>query len=135
MIKDKGCTAIIGCLFAFAGPVFAGSVLHDSTDQSWTLTSGPVTYKLAERHDQLVLEYFGPLGAKVWNKTNLHGDMGGLADGESLESGSLRLTSQESRSLAPGVEELLLRLKHTHLPLEIEARYAAWAKQVCSREN
>ncbi|MGA8151370.1 MAG: alpha-galactosidase [Terriglobales bacterium] len=129
MIRGKACRTIIGCLFAFTDLLFAGSVHHDSSDQSWTLKSGPVTYQLAERHDQLVLEYFGPtLDARVWNRTTLHGDFGGLADGESLASGSLRLTSQESHSIAPGVEELLLRLKHTHLPLEIEARYTAWGE-------
>lgn len=112
-------------------PALAQRVDYDSKARRWTLTSGPVAYRLAERNDVLVLDYFGPASRMTeWGKATASTpryDLTGVADGEAL-SPALHIVSQQRRIVAPGVEELLLTLRHAELPLEVQARYVAWGE-------
>jgi alpha-galactosidase len=112
-------------------PALAQRVDYDSKARRWTLTSGPVAYRLAERNDVLLLDYFGPASRMTeWGKATASApryDLAGVADGEALAP-ALHIVSQQRRIVAPGVEELLLTLRHTELPLEVQARYVAWGE-------
>jgi alpha-galactosidase len=110
----------------------AGRVQHDTTRQTWTLASGPVIYRLAEKDAGLYLDYFGPAsqlppGDKVGNAPG-RADFSGEVEGQSLASSSLSLISQQTRPVAPGCEQLIIVMRHKHLPLEIEARYTSWGE-------
>ena len=41
-------------------PAAAQRIAYDSTARSWTLTSGPVSYRLVRRDQQVAFDYFGP---------------------------------------------------------------------------
>ena len=40
--------------------VGAQGIARDSAQQSWTLRSGPVVYRLITRNGRVALDYFGP---------------------------------------------------------------------------
>lgn len=102
----------------------------DPSARTWTLRSGAVLYRLALEDGRLVLDYFGPASGLTEQDgaaaPRRHPDLAGLAEGRSLAPPALRLIAQQARTAAPGVEEVRLTLKHVDLPLEVEARYAAW---------
>jgi alpha-galactosidase len=125
-------------------PTLGGSALpaqrvdYDRDARRWTLTSGPVIYRIAERDSALVLDYFGPASrAAEWGKTissTPRYDLAGVADGNPLAP-ALHLVSQRTRTVAPGAAELLLTLRHSESPLEVQARYRAWGESgVFTRE-
>ncbi len=117
---------------------FAGSAQHDAANETWTLASGPIVYRLVETNGQLLLNYFGPVsqlppggGAAVSGRPEFSGE----ADGETLAPDSLQLMSERTRSVGPDSEELTITMRHKRLPLEIEVRYTTWADTgVFSRE-
>ncbi len=114
-----------------ASPLSAQRVGYDRAARRWTLTSGSVIYRIAERDSALVLDYFGPASrATGWGKTMSSApryDLAGVADGTPLAP-ALHLVSQRTGAAAPGAVELLLTLRHAELPLEVQARYAAWGE-------
>ena len=44
----------------FATSAAAQRIAYDSMAGSWTLTSGPVSYRLVRRAEQVTFDYFGP---------------------------------------------------------------------------
>jgi alpha-galactosidase len=119
-------------------PAAAQRIVYDSTARSWTLTSGPVSYRLFRRDQQVAFDYFGPasrMGPRPDTAEPSRHDLTGLAAEQSLEPASLRLLSDSAVPVSPGVEELRLRFAHVSLPLELDVRYAAWGETgVFSRE-
>jgi alpha-galactosidase len=116
----------------------AQRIAYDSTARSWTLTSGPASYRLFRRGRQVAFDYFGPtsrMGAMPDTAHPPRGDLTGVVAEQSLEPASLRLLSDSAVSVSPGVEELRLQFAHVRLPLQLEVRYAVWGETgVFSRE-
>ena len=122
-------TRIIPLLLA--ATALSAEVIHDKASQTWTLRSARVEYALALKDGAVTLAYFGPAGSAPWKPASSRSaapryDLAGRADGRSLASAAFELTGHEVHSLRTGVDELLLRFRHRLLPLELEARYAAW---------
>jgi len=46
-----------------ATPAAAQQIVYDSTAGSWTLTSGPISYRLVRRAEQVTFDYFGATAA------------------------------------------------------------------------
>ena len=116
--------------FLWPCAAFAGSVQHDATNQTWTLVSGPIIYRLIEKNGELFLNYFGPVsqlppGGSAADAL-LRPESSGEAEGESLAPDSLQLVSERPRTIGPDVEELTITMRHERLPLEIQARYTTW---------
>ena len=115
----------------------AQRIAYDSTAGSWTLTSGLVSYRLVRRGQQVAFDYFGPtsqMGEAPDTARPPRYDLTGVAD-RSLEATSLRLLSDSTVLVAPGVEELRLHFIHASLPLQLDVRYVAWGETgVFSRE-
>lgn len=123
----------------FSTPAAAQQIAYDSNAGSWTLTSGPVSYRLVRRADQVGFDYFGPtlkMGAKPDTATKPpRYDLTGLANDQSLDPPLLRLQSDSTVAVSPGVEELRFHFIHATLPLQLEVRYTAWGETgVFSRE-
>jgi alpha-galactosidase len=116
----------------------AQRIAYDSTAGSWTLTSGPVSYRLLRRGHQVVFDYFGPtsrMGGAPDTARPPGYDLSGVAANQSLEPTSLRLLSDSTVLVGPGIEELRLHFIHVSLPLRLDVRYAAWGETgVFSRE-
>src|SRR4051794_30439366 len=114
----------------------AQQIAYDSTTRSWTLVSGPVSYRLLRRGQQVGFDYFGPtsrIGAP--DTTSARSDLTGIAANQLLDSASLQLASDSIIQVLPGVPELRLHLSHAGIPLELEVRYTAWGETgVFSRE-
>jgi alpha-galactosidase len=131
MRRSRAIASVVLPLALGASPALAQRVDYDRDARRWTLTSGSVVYRLAERDDVLVLDYFGPTSrATEWGKTRSSApryDVAAVADGKPLAP-ALHLVSQQTRTVAPGVAELRLTLRHAELPLEVQARYAAWGE-------
>jgi alpha-galactosidase len=123
---------------ACSSPAAAQRIAYDSTARSWTLTSGPVSYRLFRRDQQVAFDYFGPtsrMDAAPDTAQPSHADLTGVVDDQSIEPGSLRLVSDSAVPASPGVEELRLHFVHVSLPLQVDVRYAAWGETgVFSRE-
>src|SRR3954451_20171863 len=106
----------------------AQQIAYDSTTRSWTLVSGPVSYRLLRRGQQVGFDYFGPTSRIGAPDTTLPAN-------QLLDSTSLRLVSDSIVQLSNGVPELRLHLSHVSIPLDLEVRYTAWAETgVFSRE-
>lgn len=141
MERMKQATRLL--LLALAAPAaHAQRVAHDSAAGTWTLRSGPVAYRLAVRDGRVALDYFGP-AAQEDSATRVLPSyprmaaplLAGWVGRHRLDTGSVRLTGQAVRHLAPGVDELRLTLRHASLPVEVEERYAAWGETgVVTRE-
>ena len=116
----------------------AQRIAYDSTAESWTLTSGPVSYRLLRRGPRVAFDYFGPtsrMGGASDTAQPPRYDLTGVAADQSLEPQSLRLLSDSIVVVSPGREELRLHFIHMSLPLQLEVRYAAWGETgVFSRE-
>ena len=118
-----------------ATPARAQRVVHDSLRQTWTLRSGPVLYRLAERDGRVALDFFGP-SAKEDSSTRVLPSyprmaaplLAGTVGGRPLDTTSFRLATQRVVSIAPGVDELRLTLRHATALLDVEERYAAWGE-------
>ncbi len=119
-------------------PAAAQRIAYDSTARSWTLTSGPVSYRLFRRDQQVAFDYFGPtsrMGAAPDTTQLPRADLTGIVADRSLEPASLRLLSDSAIPVSPGVKELRLRFVHVSLPLQLDVRYDAWGETgVFSRE-
>jgi hypothetical protein len=84
--------------FLWPCAAFAGSVQHDATNQTWTLASGPIVYRLIEKNGELFLNYFGPVsqlppGGSAADAP-VRPESSGEAEGESLAPDSLQLVSE-----------------------------------------
>jgi len=116
----------------------AQHIAYDSTARAWTLTSGPVSYRLVRHDQQVAFDYFGPttrMSATPDTAQPPRADLTGLVDDQSLDSAPLRLLSDSAVQPSPGVEELRLQFVHASLPLQVDVRYAAWGETgVLSRE-
>lgn len=122
------------CGVAMAAPEGAGEAR-----QMWTLTSGQEMYRIGERDGVLTLDYFGPAANATSTVTSDkkadRPELAGEADAESLGGSQMRLVDAQMTSPAPGVKQLTVTLRHTMLPLELVAQYAAWGDTgVFSRE-
>src|SRR3954449_7447238 len=87
----------------------AQQIAYDSTTRSWTLVSGPVSYRLLRRVQQVRFDYFGPtsrIGPPVTT----------LPANQLRDSTSLRLVSVSIVQLSTGVPELRLHLSHVSIP-------------------
>src|SRR5215208_86203 len=105
---------------------------HEATTRAWSLSSGGVTYRLAERGGRLVLDYFGP-GDSAAQWDSVAGrypseEFAGFEDGGPVAGPVMRVVRDERRARAPGVRELQLTTRHATLPLEVEARYTAYGE-------
>jgi alpha-galactosidase len=116
----------------------AQRIAYDSTAGSWTLTSGPVSYRLLRRGHRVAFDYFGPtsrMGGAPETAQPPRYDLTGVAADQSLDPQFLRLLSDSMVVVSPGREELRLHLIHVSLPLQLDVRYAAWGETgVFSRE-
>ena len=80
-------------------PAAAQRIAYDSTARSWTLTSGPVSYRLVRRDQQVAFDYFGPtsrMGGAPDTAQPSRSDLTGVAADQSLEPTSLRLLSDST---------------------------------------
>ena len=128
---------------AVVGARTAGAqVATRDSGQRWSLRSGAVAARIAARGGRATLDYFGP-AARESDTTRVMPsypripmlELAGSAGGVALDSASFRLTAQRTVTIAPGVEELRLTLRHVTLPLTVEERYAAWGETgVITRE-
>jgi alpha-galactosidase len=117
--------------FICSTPAAAQRIAYDSAAASWTLSSGPVSYRLVRRDQQVTFDYFGPTSVMAVrpDTTRPAGfDLTGLAAEQPLDSAALRLESDSIVSISPEVTELRLRFTGLSLPLELDVRYAAWGK-------
>lgn len=102
-------------------------VHYDPGGRAWTLRSGPLEYRLAQHDQAVTLDYFGPSGAPAWKEpSGTAYDIAGIVDGHRILPQDLMLASHQVRQTAEDVHELRLVFKHRTLPLQIDARYAAW---------
>ena len=119
-------------------PAAAQRIAFDSTAGTWTLTSGPVSYRLLLRSGQVAFDYLGPSSRLTAAPDSARApgvDGAALVAGRALTPDSLRVRSATVVTPAPGVAELRLELTHRSLPLQIDERYTAWGKTgVFSRE-
>jgi alpha-galactosidase len=122
----------------WSAPAAAQHITYDATARTWTLTSGPASYRLVRRDQQVVFDYFGPtprMGPKPDTTQPSRSDLTGLVADQPLEAESLRLLSDSAIQVSQGVEELRLYFAHVSLPLQLEMRYAGWGETgVFSRE-
>lgn len=127
-------SVVLLCVAHFAANrALAQRVGHDSAQQTWTLRSGPVLYRIATKGGRVALDYFGP-AAQEGPLTRVVPtypripplEFAGTIGGERIDTASLRLVSQRVVTVSPGVDELRLTLRHSTVPVEIEARYRAW---------
>src|SRR5690349_6054328 len=106
----------------------------DMTARRWALSSGGVTWRLAERRGQLVTDYLGPTaardgGAAAWDSVSGRypsREMADFAD-RGTDSLPMRITRVDSSSTGAR-RELLVTLRHASRPLEVLARYTAWGE-------
>jgi alpha-galactosidase len=123
---------------AWSTPASAQRIAYDSTARTWTLTSGPVSYRLVRRDQQVAFDYFGPtsrMGPRPDTAQRSRHDLTGLVANQSLDSASLRLLSDSAIPVSQGVQELRLHFLHVSLPLQLDVRYTAWGETgVFSRE-
>jgi alpha-galactosidase len=119
-------------------PAAAQRIAYDSTTRAWTLTSGPVSYRVLLRNRQVAFDYFGPssrMGPTPDSAEPSRAELTGLVAEQALEPASLRVQWDSTVTASPGVEELRLHLVHVSLPLELDLRYTAWGETgVFSRE-
>jgi alpha-galactosidase len=102
----------------------------EAADQSWTLKSGPVEYRLRQQADGVRLDYFGPSGLAAWTADDrrLAGyDVMGTVEGQAVLPEDLELISNKAQSPRPGVDSVVLVYRHKRLPLRLEASYSAWS--------
>jgi alpha-galactosidase len=134
------CRLLTGLLLATVCSMSAAAqrIAYDSTAESWTLASGPVSYRLLRRGHRVAFDYFGPtsrMGEAPDTTLPSRYDLTGVAADQSLDPRFLRLLSDSTVVVSPGLEELRLHFIHVSLPLELDVRYAAWGETgVFSRE-
>lgn len=112
----------------------AAQIRFNSESRTWTLTTGPVEYRLRQDKQGVMLDYFGPAGMPAWDpgRHDLFDTPGsffeisGMAEGREIRPEELELVSHETTTPKPGAPGLRLLYRHRRLPLEIEALYAAW---------
>src|SRR3954463_1946328 len=116
----------------------AQQIAYDSTTRSWTLRSGPVSYRLLRDGERVAFDYFGPTSGMRSRPDTTQpspSDLTGIAADQPLEPASLRLVSDSIVKVSSGVQELRLHLSHTSLPLDLDLRTTAWGETgVFSRE-
>lgn len=123
-------TALV--LMLAAAHRMTADVKYDERKHLWTLTTGPVEYRLEEDHGIVALQYFGPSGEPAWlaPKPRLRNyvrfDLSGQVEGQSLRPEELELTAEKISQPASDRAELLLTFRHRHLPFEVATRYITW---------
>ncbi len=119
-------------------PAAAQRIAYDSSAGAWTITSGPVSYRLLRRGPRVTFDWLGPASRMVAAPDTAPpspADLAGLAADRSLGPDSLRLVSDSIVTVSAGVPELRFRFAHASLPLELDVRYAAFGETgVFSRE-
>src|SRR4051812_45035971 len=104
----------------------AQQMAYDSTTPSWTMMSGPVSYRLLRDGERVAFDYFGPtsrMRSRPDTTQPSPSDLTGIAADQPLDSASLRLVSDSIVQVSSGVLELRLHLRHASLPLELDVRY------------
>ncbi len=121
---------LLFALIAFSTLTEAAEISHDAKRKTWSLKSGSVEYRLAEREGVVGMVYFGPVGRPAWpagaGRQAAGYDIGGLVEGQTLMPQDLALATHQVRRPQPDRAELRLLYKHRRIPLEIEAIYTAW---------
>jgi len=131
---------LAGLLLATVFPTSAVAqrIAYDSTAGSWTMTSGPVSYRLVRRARQITFDYFGPTSRMRPAPDTAQPpryDLIGIAADQSVDPTSVQLRADSTVTVSPGVAELRLHFVHASLPLELDVRYAVWGETgVFSRE-
>ena len=97
----------------------------ETPKQTWSLVSGPVVYRLRQTDLGVDCAYFGPADGAAKKSLDYRPDMEGRIEGRRLRAQDLRLAAVESGT-TNGVQQLRFTFQHQLLPLEIQARYAAW---------
>jgi alpha-galactosidase len=124
---------------ALTGMRIQGAARYEVNAHRWTLVSGPVEYRLAQKSSGVSFEYFGPRGLGPWTQddqrkpndperaTSLDTDISGQVEGRVISPELLKLVSQQIVTMKPGVAELQLVYEHRMLPLRLRANYITWA--------
>src|SRR5690242_5157548 len=89
----------------------AQRIVYDSTARTWTLTSGPASYRLVRRAQQVAFDWFGPTSRMDAHPDTTQppgSDLTGIVATQPLELASLRLLSDSVVPASPGVAELRL---------------------------
>jgi alpha-galactosidase len=109
----------------------AQSAASDTSAREWTLASGGVTYRLKARQGRVLLDYFGPGEPTArWDSAGARypsEEFDGFMERPGVATPAMRLVRAETLS-TPATRELRLTMRHAALPLEVEARYAAWGE-------
>jgi len=97
-----------------------------SPSRAWSLKSGSVEYRMRETEMGVDCSYFGlASGVPAELPLEYRPDLRGRVEGRDLFPGDFRAVSVKTLTAGPS-RELHLVLRHRLLPLEINARYAAW---------
>ena len=106
---------------------------YSNVDNRWTLVSGNVEYILHRENDRVSFEYFGPVSHQAWsavsntqNTSVTRRDIDGQVEGEEITPSELKLVSEKTVDVKPGVETLQLMFEHRRLPLRIGVTYTTW---------
>lgn len=129
----RRCLPILAALLVPAA-VLTQSLELDSVRQRWTLHSGPVTYRLAQRGRHIALDYFGP-AARETDTTRVLStyprlrpvELAGTVAGMRIDSASLLFVAARPSATSAG-DAVTIILRHATLPIEFEERYAAWGE-------
>ena len=132
-MKTKHCLSCRVQLIGLFGTLLLAAsglagIRHDPTAKTWSLTSGPVEYRLRQQNDTVYLQYLGPAGrpdwpAPGWPWTGAY-ETAGRIEGQDLLPEDLSLVSNRVSSAQAEVDELRLTFRHRRLPIELEVRYA-----------
>lgn len=117
-----------------------GGIHFDAAKNHWTLTSGPVEFRLVQREGSVFVSYLGPAGGADWKPLNLPGGQGrpdfpwniwetaGKVNDLGLYPADLFLTSQKVNKVGANIEELILSFQHRQLKLTLEVHYKTWGE-------
>ena len=105
-----------------------------AAERAWALESGGVVYRLAVARDgRFVLTYFGPAGGAAWDtatatRSDELADFADRVPGAASDTGPAFRLVADTASAGPGGRELRFTFRHRRLPIDVEARYAAWGE-------
>jgi alpha-galactosidase len=106
---------------------------YSNAESRWTLVSGSVEYILHKENGGVTFEYFGPVAHQAWapvsNTQNIAAsrrEINGQVEGEEITPSEIKLVSEKTVLVKPGVEELQLVFEHRRLPLRIGVSYTTW---------
>ena len=120
-------TTLVFLTLAFAACPAQAQLAVNSPDL--ILRSGGNEYRLKRPGGEVRLQYFGPSAKAPWPKLlylDLAPDLQGRIENQPLSAASMDLVGTDSRTVAPGVDEMELTYRHRTLPFELHAIYDAW---------